>query len=124
MKKLMTMFLFLVFSNIFYGQDANALKKQKSEAKVENTVSNKIDAKVKEEKLKADANKTDAKIKSEKLEGKAKAETNKANAKIKSESKKTKDKVTGKYKGKKVYTGPQGGRYYINSNGNKTYIKD
>lgn len=124
MKKLMTMFLFLVFSNSFYGQDANALKKQKSEAKVENTVSNKIDAKVKEEKLKADANKTDAKIKSEKFEGKAKVESNKTNTKLKLESKKTKDKVTGKYKGKKVYTGPQGGRYYINSNGNKTYIKD
>ena len=24
--------------------------------------------------------------------------------------------------GKKVYTGPRGGRYYINKNGNKTYI--
>jgi colicin import membrane protein len=23
-----------------------------------------------------------------------------------------------------VYTGPRGGRYYINSNGNKTYISD
>lgn len=34
------------------------------------------------------------------------------------------DKVTGQYNGKKVYTGPRGGRYYINSNGNKTYIED
>lgn len=24
---------------------------------------------------------------------------------------------------KKIYTGPRGGRYYINSNGNKTYVK-
>lgn len=35
-----------------------------------------------------------------------------------------KDKITGTYNGKKVYTGPRGGRYYINSNGNKTYISD
>ncbi len=26
------------------------------------------------------------------------------------------------YNGHKIYTGPRGGRYYINSNGNKTYI--
>jgi colicin import membrane protein len=25
--------------------------------------------------------------------------------------------------GRKIYTGPRGGKYYINSNGNKTYIK-
>ncbi|PTS94367.1 hypothetical protein DBR27_17845, partial [Flavobacterium sp. HMWF030] len=34
------------------------------------------------------------------------------------------DKVTGEYNGKKVYTGPKGGKYYINKNGNKTYIQD
>ena len=28
------------------------------------------------------------------------------------------------YNGKKVYTGPRGGRYYINKNGNKTYIEN
>ncbi len=38
--------------------------------------------------------------------------------------KKVKDKATGSYKGKKVFTGPRGGRYYINKNGNKTYISD
>lgn len=27
------------------------------------------------------------------------------------------------YSTKTIYTGPQGGQYYINSNGNKTYIK-
>lgn len=27
------------------------------------------------------------------------------------------------YNGHKVYTGPKGGKYYINSNGNKIYIK-
>ena len=26
------------------------------------------------------------------------------------------------YNGHKIYTGPRGGRYYINSNGQKTYI--
>ena len=36
--------------------------------------------------------------------------------------KKVADKVTGTYKGKKVFTGPRGGKYYINKNGNKTYI--
>lgn len=35
---------------------------------------------------------------------------------------KSKDKSAGKYNGKKVYRGPKGGTYYINSNGNKTYI--
>ena len=34
------------------------------------------------------------------------------------------DKVTGEYNGKKVYTGPRGGKYYINKNGNKTYVQD
>jgi colicin import membrane protein len=65
--------------------------------------------------------------------GKAGAAANKAEAKAKKEVKervsnerapKTPDKVTGTYKGKKVFTGPRGGRYYINSNGNKTYISD
>ena len=40
----------------------------------------------------------------------------------KSAEKKVKDKVTGTYKGKKVFTGSRGGKYYINKNGNKTYI--
>ena len=66
-------------------------------------------------------------------EGKAKAATNKVEAKAKKVVKervsnekapRTPDKVTGMYKGKKVFTGPRGGRYYINSNGNKTYISD
>ncbi|MCA6421505.1 MAG: hypothetical protein IM568_01655 [Flavobacterium sp.] len=56
--------------------------------------------------------------------------SNKAKTKYKKETHsnekapKKKDKVTGKYKGKTVYTGPRGGEYYINSNGNKTYITD
>lgn len=54
------------------------------------------------------------------------SETKKATA-VKEQVKNAKvtgeDKVTGTYNGKKVYTGPRGGRYYINDNGNKTYIK-
>ena len=63
-------------------------------------------------------------------EGKANPISNKAKTKYKKETHsnekapKKKDKVTGKYKGKTVYTGPRGGEYYINSNGNKTYITD
>ena len=34
------------------------------------------------------------------------------------------DKISGKDdKGRTIYEGPRGGRYYINTNGNKTYIK-
>ena len=63
-------------------------------------------------------------------EAKARANANKEAAKIKREkpsnekAPKKKDKATGMYKGKVVYTGPRGGEYYINSNGNKTYISD
>ena len=32
------------------------------------------------------------------------------------------DNVTGEYKGKKVFTRPRVGKYYINKNENKTYI--
>ena len=46
----------------------------------------------------------------------------KETATSKAAEKKVKDKVTGEYKGKKVFTGPRGGKYYINKNGNKTYI--
>ncbi|MBL4669103.1 MAG: hypothetical protein JKY30_07545 [Flavobacteriales bacterium] len=36
----------------------------------------------------------------------------------------SKKSTTYKYKGtQKIHTGPRGGKYYINSNGNKTYIK-
>ena len=30
---------------------------------------------------------------------------------------------SGTYNGRKIYTGPRGGKYYINSKGNKVYIK-
>lgn len=40
----------------------------------------------------------------------------------KAAEKKVSDKVTFEYNGKKVFTGPRGGKYYINKNVNKTYI--
>jgi colicin import membrane protein len=72
---------------------------------------------------KSEANKVDAKIKNEKYtKG---SSTKKPTYKETNEkAPKTPDKVTGTYNGKKVYTGPKGGKYYINKNGNKTYIQD
>lgn len=35
----------------------------------------------------------------------------------------SKPATSGTYNGKQIHTGPRGGQYYINSNGNKTYIK-
>ncbi|WP_124642106.1 MULTISPECIES: hypothetical protein [Amniculibacterium] len=34
----------------------------------------------------------------------------------------SKNSTNKKYKNRTIYTGPNGGRYYINKNGNKTYI--
>ena len=48
---------------------------------------------------------------------KSKAKTHKSH-KMKSSSSDNGDY----YNGHKIYTGPRGGRYYINSNGKKTYI--
>ena len=75
-------------------------------------------------KNKSEANKVDAKIKDEKYtkgNSKKKAPTLKESNE---KAPKTPDRVTGEYNGKKVYTGPRGGKYYINKNGNKTYIQD
>lgn len=58
-------------------------------------------------------------------EGKAKAQKEVKERESKEKApKNNKDKVTGSYKGKKVFTGPRGGKYYINKNGNKTYISE
>ncbi|WP_281297597.1 hypothetical protein [Flavobacterium limnophilum] len=73
---------------------------------------------------KSDINKVDAKIKDEKY---TKGTSSKKAPTLKESNEKapkTPDKVTGEYKGKKVYTGSRGGKYYINKNGNKTYIQD
>lgn len=63
-----------------------------------------------------------AKAKVKKMTAAEEKEDMKETAVSKSAEKKVKDKATGTYKGKKVYTGPRGGKYYINKNGNKTYI--
>ena len=76
--------------------------------------------KPKTEKAKTSANKVDAKIKDEGKSATRKVKEVSSNEK----APKTPDKVTGQYNGKKVYTGPRGGKYYINKNGNKTYIQD
>jgi len=44
---------------------------------------------------------------------------------VKKDAVATADKATSeKYNGHTVYLGPKGGKYYINGNGNKTYISD
>lgn len=111
------------------------------------TVANKADAKVKEEtgKVKVNTNNASDKGVQKSTSGKANAAAYKVDAKIKDESNKAKtttaskvvkkeretaekanpkDKVIGKYNDKKVFQGPRGGKYYINKNGNKTYIDD
>lgn len=45
-------------------------------------------------------------------------ETNKKKAKVNKSS-----SSNDTYNGNEIHTGPRGGRYYINKNGNKTYIK-
>jgi colicin import membrane protein len=73
---------------------------------------------------KSEVNKVDAKIKDEKY---TKGTSSKKAPTLKESNEKAPkkaDKVTGEYKGKKVYTGSRGGKYYINKNGNKTYIQD
>ena len=66
-------------------------------------------------------------------EGKAKATSTSKKAtsaksttskKVSNATNKLNDKSVGKDdKGRTIYEGPKGGNYYINSNGNKTYLK-
>ncbi len=58
-------------------------------------------------------------------QAKKKASTQKTVTPKKSKARKTKNIEADDgeyYNGHKIYTGPRGGRYYINRNGNKTYI--
>ena len=51
------------------------------------------------------------------------ASTNKVKKSTATPTKATAGKLSSeKYNGHDVYIGPEGGKYYINSNGNKTYI--
>ncbi len=86
--------------------------KNVKEAKAEVTKAKNYDAKAKTTEVKSKVKKTAAE----------EIEELKQTAVSKAAEKKVKDKATGTYKGKKVYTGPKGGKYYINKNGNKTYI--
>ena len=148
MKKLFLMcFLFAFIANIS-AQEKSADQMKKAKTTAEKTVKQKAPLKkdgtpdkryktATKVPLKKDGT-PDKRFKSKEkntpAEGKTKAATQKTEAKTKKEvkervsnekaPKKIKDKGTGTYKGKKVYTGPRGGKYYINSNGNKTYISE
>ena len=49
---------------------------------------------------------------------------NKSNRQVQSKSEVQESSNTVDSKGRTIYTGPRGGRYYINSKGNKVYIKN
>lgn len=135
-----------------YNKDVN-VKSTKKESEVKESKNKKSEAKKSEVKEfeKKESSKTrtgydynkNVSVKSKAVKKESKSEANKIDAKIKDEkytngnskkkqiyretnekAPKVPDRVTGEYKGKKVYTGPRGGRYYINKNGNKTYIED
>ena len=152
MKKLILLCLFFVFSNSFYAQETKSKTKdtkavtsketakkttKKSGYDYDKDVTVKTPAKKEAAKKetksgydydkksnKSDANKIDAKIKDEKY---TKGNSKKKEPILKESNEKAPkiaDRVTGEYNGKKVYTGSRGGTYYINKNGNKTYIQD
>ncbi|HWS59638.1 MAG TPA: hypothetical protein VN182_01780 [Flavobacterium sp.] len=142
MKNLVLLCFFIVFSNSIYAQNDKAKKesttketstKKKSSYDYNKDVpvnSNKKDNKsnssydYNKKENKSEANKVDAKIKDEKY---TQGNSNKKPTTYKETNEKapkTPDRVTGTYNGKKVYTGSRGGKYYINKNGNKTYIQD
>jgi colicin import membrane protein len=122
--------LFLVSLLFAFVLNSNAQEKKEKKAKSTTEKSSKSNKEA-EVPLKKDGtpdkrynstkdNKSNVPLKKDgKAEAKYKKETN-SNEK----APKKKDKATGTYKGKTVYTGPRGGEYYINSNGNKTYISD
>jgi len=122
MKKLLVICLALLISGSINAQEA---AKAKSKAKQESTEIKKDASKAKKE-IKSEADKTakdakkDVQAKKEVISKDVKA--TKQTAAEKRANAANKDKVTGTYNGKKLYTGPKGGQYYINSSGNKTYI--
>lgn len=146
MKKLFLSGIALAMSTGVFSQEITLNKSGKLGVKTETSVETpkvkviEIDKKAKKEKDEFRRKKREGLGYAKGNEGKAKAEINKADAKVKEEGKgiskrvyetvsnekapKITDKVTGNYNGKKVYTGVKGGRYYVNSNGNKIYIHD
>jgi len=140
--KLLLLCMFFLCSTTFYAQETAVEKTKKEVKKTSKKVADQTEkaAKKTSKEAKKVADKVEAKteVKAAKTAKQAKAQTKTAVSKTKSKAKtetaklresnekapKVADKITGTYNGKKVYTGPRGGRYYINSNGNKTYIQD
>jgi colicin import membrane protein len=114
MKKLILLCFVFVFSNTFFAQTAKtATSKIKTEVKLKKDGT--PDQRYNQVKTKTKAAVTTQKMKTQ-------TTVKKQTATAKTAEKKVTDKATETYNGKKVYTGPKGGKYYINSNGNKTYI--
>jgi colicin import membrane protein len=133
MKKLVLLCFLFVFSNNFYAQNTKSKKEttKKETTKKKSSYDYDKDVPVKSKSNydynkgtnKSEANKIDAKIKDEKYT-KGNSKKNPTYKETNEKAPKTPDRVTGTYNGKKVYTGSRGGKYYINKNGNKTYIQD
>ncbi len=149
MKKVLLLCFAFVFTNSFYAQEVTtkkkpikvktekvdpAIAKAETEKKAKQEATNEkrkatIAAK-KEASAQQKAN-TDKEAKKQLTADKRKtiaptAKTKKSEQKLKEtkeKAPKVADKATGEHNGKKVFTGPKGGKYYINKNGNKTYIE-
>ncbi|HEU4496855.1 MAG TPA: hypothetical protein VFR70_07360 [Flavobacterium sp.] len=108
----MKTFIFAAIALLF----ANTITAQQTGAKTKSEV----------EQKKADAAEASKKAEAKADDAQKKATDDVDKAKSKAAAPKTEtaeEKVSGEYfNGKKVYTGPKGGKYYINSQGNKTYI--
>jgi colicin import membrane protein len=105
------------------------ISKAKSDVKLKKDGTPDMRYKKGEEAVKSNSKNASAKSKAalnkaKKLSPKEEAEDIKVTALSTAAEKKVKDKVTGAYKGRKVFTGPRGGKYYINKNGNRTYLSD
>jgi colicin import membrane protein len=118
MKKIFLLYMLFAFSINFYAQDISA-KIKTTKAKTETEV--KKDAANEKRKAKIATKKKSATAMT-KADKKAKATIATAKKTIE-KAPKVAGKVSEKYNGKKVFTGPKGGKYYINKNGNKTYIQ-
>jgi hypothetical protein len=97
MKKLLLIGLMFLFSNTIIGQ-TKIVKSEKGNEKTEKK-SNKSTSGVKEF-----------------------SKVNYKKRKTAEKAPKVKDKVSGKYKDKTVYTDAKGMLYYVNKDGNKTYL--
>lgn len=149
MKKVLLLCLLFIFSNSIYAQETAAEKRARIKTEKEMAIAKKeakkaapiVRAKIKETGTKTRVKTTTVTktnvpvVKKTKVKVKTKPVVNETRVKVKTKTptkfKETNerapripDRVTGQYNGKKVYMGPRGGRYYINSNGNKTYIED